>query len=911
MAVLAKLADNELIVYVAYLTYLLPWTLIASIPFITDQWKSVRDTRHDGIMQLILVATPMPYIIFYILLQNASRDYKEMFAASVGLCLSAFHIARTSSALCQIHAFRLWAISSITALHDFGIEYKLNPSFLDLLPCHCDEATSCFRCDPSILSSPEEVVDMILVNNTIVDNQLFHGSAKCYLQYRSIALRLSNNQFRGPVLFRVRRRFGLLVDYIRVFFLFSLHALKARFLEVVPFYKSDFNHRHSIVLVPQDPVELWLRWAVAFAAQGLPTWITNFRVARGAPVYEPIRHTDGSLGHTRTQNIPPQDRRDFFASELLAAASLHLMEGGGGKRAIKNPLLWDVWPMSSAMASGRMSKTEMLEMAIEKGLGLPFSAPQLKMPSNNLDGVDFGMGYWQYRFKLARVREQMPAGFGEEINQFDVEHLEWLTILVSLAAMSRDKMSEGENIDEDVMKREKKRKRGIRTPRTDKMKKQSSGSHTLSRTVEPENGIVRRASWNDVALRNLETQLGFEECVARSESEHRLTSRSMQYMSAFPSASVGVYSGMAGNNSVYRVSELIDLWLALANGGHAQDGTLGRLGWKVDGWQGVPSAQVGSMDLESLSVEERRNLFQSLERRHLEYWRSRDTALGSHEWEDIETVSFMGCSMEYVRRKLEMWAGANLRDQAKVWEPRMDLDARAVAGVRIELSEDLSSELVRAEHADYVMRRGVQVRLVWEIQQALVGEVMNGQSGPEKKEMMLLCILSYPGLQVSVVEEHQAFESWGESVEVETSSDTCMIPLDKLWKRKRRSSVGRSGRRDRPVGRWRVQIRAARGPQDVGVGMGFWVQEERTVVASVALFGGTDLRGDLFKWEWWRDAFEGVLEAAPMADASRSLHGARLALHVSSTRIGDVQCDGDGKAASWRGWRPFRDSFPY
>eukprot|EP00171_Calliarthron_tuberculosum_P002857 IDg2857t1 len=103
---LVCLANNPFIVFAAYIAAFLPLTVIYALDFISPKWKSVRKTRHEGIVYLFSSIPPLAYVIFYIHLQNLDKDYKEMAAATTAAVFCLVHIMRTIWGLVQLHVFQ-------------------------------------------------------------------------------------------------------------------------------------------------------------------------------------------------------------------------------------------------------------------------------------------------------------------------------------------------------------------------------------------------------------------------------------------------------------------------------------------------------------------------------------------------------------------------------------------------------------------------------------------------------------------------------------------------------------------------------------------------------------------------------------------------------------------------------------
>lgn len=711
-SVLAALADNELVVYIAYFTFLLPWTLIPSIPFVTSAWKSVRDTRYDGFLQIAVVSIPVPYMIFYILDQNASRDFKEMFAAVVGLSLSSLYILKTLSILHQLAIFREWAANNIQSLQAFGIPYTLNPTFS---PCRC-KAT----CESCTSLTPEKMADRLYVNETIIKSQLFNANATCYLQYRSSDLLIPRNVRSASFMHRVRSRFRLIGDHFMIFVTWIVDNIRAMLSLLSPLHSSTRSHR--VRSTPYDPVLLWLSWIIPFVAQGLSHWTIHFR----PPVYNrrfiSSRLPNGSLIAVEDHShIQISEEAPAFSAALLASASLHILEGGVAghaltpnssedgvglpcKMELRSPFLWD-WAQGSLMDSGIFSKEELLSHAISTGYGLPFDAPHLCNPPNHLDGVIEGMGYSQYTDKLARLCETMPAGFGDEISEMTIEHLEWLAIILCLGAQNRTSAN-----SETITPRSRKNDVSDSADDRDWTKPQWISDH-MSPALRNE---------SITAFATLQKQLGVEAIVLEHDGRTLGTTADLARISAAPLTCVGIGDIALGWSKALKASLLIDIWLSLNKGRIMGYGSCSKC---------LHNARSGILDRSVATLLEDEN-GQGTSSREL-------SKIGlSNEQKPGEHVLFLGVAMESIRFLLNSWADANPNRGANIWNPAV-CDLQAV-------------DFWWNGSADMMSRcpsRSAAVHMVWKMQEALL-KVLGNRASPRSSKTVMLCLLSFPRLYV-------------------------------------------------------------------------------------------------------------------------------------------------------------------
>lgn len=147
-----------------------------------------------------------------------------------------------------------------------------------------------------------QVADQLLVNETILDNQIMHGEVRCFLKYADTSLRGGHDND-SPVVSLLKSSY----QCVRVTLLWLFHQLCI---------SSGQGKNHMFEQVPFQPVNVWLSWSVAFASQGLGGWIKGFSVSedpRGQPGYDDMT-AEERFGK----------RAEYFASEVLSSAWLQL-----------------------------------------------------------------------------------------------------------------------------------------------------------------------------------------------------------------------------------------------------------------------------------------------------------------------------------------------------------------------------------------------------------------------------------------------------------------------------------------------------------------------------------------------------------------------------------------------------------
>lgn len=413
MTTLSELADHPAVVVTAYLFVFVSWTALASLDFISLQWKTVRNCRHDAQYHLFFAVGPTFTIAFYIIVQISARDFKEMSAALVALIFSLPHVARTVWAIAHLAFFLAWAANAIVALREHGIKFQLTST---------NKSSS--EMDGMDHGDPWDIADRLLVNDEVVDNQLLHGTPRCYLQLGDLDLRIQlNENLHGPQ--RISRHFAA-----RLFGVVRIVLESCRILVNYIMYSIGIGqYPKNLKQVSHDPVALWLTWATVFVAQGPSHWIEEFEVAT-TTVDEAPEHPLKQGNSKMEQKF--SKRRDYFAGEVLASATFHTMPRSSKENnmSFPNPFMLLYGSQCLDTANGRLTKTDLLMHAVYDGRALPF-------------GVKHDVsGYSAYGIKLQRVTESMPDHFGQAVLNFDVERLEWLSILLFIGSLSHADVGE-------------------------------------------------------------------------------------------------------------------------------------------------------------------------------------------------------------------------------------------------------------------------------------------------------------------------------------------------------------------------------------------------------------------------------------------------------------------------------------
>lgn len=848
-----KLAESFWFIVSAYMAAFVPWTIISNKDFISEKWKTVRNTRHAGYHNLFWSIIPFFYVILYCIIQGLAEDYKETCAAVVATLFAMLHMFRTLWGLWQLRSFRIWAENSIRALKTLGITYEL----------HGSGATRKKDCSAESLS-PAYIADHILINHQIVDNQIMHGNVHCFLSFGDDIDLLTHADdtihLWDPVLAAVR--------WFRIF----MAAVSDQFLRLI-----GKGKRRRFTQIPLRPVEIWARWASAFAAQGLREWISEFEAVLG-PESQSIRSCE-----TATEKLFQRGR--YFGAEVLASASLHLWSEFHPGVA-SSPFLWDAWKEDSHMSDGRLVKQELFQEAIRSGEALPFGTPHLRDLEDQGEYEErANFTYEPYRDFLHEFISELPVKsiYTTEIRHFDVGMLEWLTILLHLGTLSL-------RIDRRNSRKENSDQRSVGSSESTDSSESSSSSESSESTTENE-----KFSWidSDQAVATLKAQLNTaeERFLSKSKGAEKQTSLSdsRDIQSAFPLGFNLISLPSKVNRLVTKVGELVDVWMALVSGGQISF----LLNSLNEDWEqyclGVhntgTSIKTQPSELCQINVE--------LEKRRL----ARRIADPSHRYRFMDHfITFMGYRMESVRTSLARWVAAKEGKCGNEFFDKIDPLLVGDIQVPVHLSGPLSSLLGSTRRANALRRRSVQCRLIWELQNNLESTLMVKADFYEAVDtdqtfcvsLMMLFLLSFPSLTAAVHESSLAIEQ-------DEPEGCCCIRIEGA---QTRTLPCENGVFDADT---TVTIAPICGPQKFSV----VVSITTTGQCSMRVFAGQER----FQWEWWRDAFLGRLEGLKEWQKQLNIPCVELDLaekYAETPGISKLRTATHSSFQTWNEWTPFR-----
>lgn len=707
---LSELADHPGVVAAAYFLVFVPWTAVASLDFISAHWKSVRDSRHDAQYHLFFAICPLFLIVFYIVAQTSAGDYKEMAAAYVALIFSLHHVARTVWAIAQLHAFRSWAGHSILALREHGIEYKSQ----NCNPAHDDVW---------------DIADCLLVNEEVIDNQLLHGSPRCYLQIgNNLDVRVKMDAHLHGVQ-RILRNLAA-----RILNVTTIITIPARIVWHLVFYTAGvkgYEKANIVRQVPHEPIALWLTWATVFVSQGLSEWVNEFSVATPPDLSKSEETLEEKFLH----------RRAYFAGEVLASAIFHTMPPVSPKtcnKTIPNPFTLLHWDHGTDTAQGRLTKQDLLCHALLDGRALPFQTPHPHAKDKSES-----MGYSLFAIKLQRITEGMPDQFGLSILDFDVERLEWLAILLHIGLCSM----------------EQRHKSSSNSPG------KVDASPSTSVASEAPELVEEKLKTTDTAVRNLCHQLGFPK-TADDEADYVFP-----LQSAFPFPLLFNCIMLAPcNRLVTRCAEYVDAWLALNAGDDIlflQDQN--------------PFFHHSNFDEGRTWELERKGLYESfqsefqyqeaLERTRMDFQFARAGHRNSHL---DNSLTFMGYGMEQVRTVLAQRLHSSTDEfHCEEWED-VKLGKSITVGKLSDHVAEYLFQTFRGSLQDKDRISWIKTCTVTELQKCCEDYLSLARRGKsdEREVIVILTILSFPSLCVNLKEgKHVANEGNGEiAIEIDPSS---------------------------------------------------------------------------------------------------------------------------------------------
>ncbi|CDF32355.1 unnamed protein product [Chondrus crispus] len=766
------------------------------------------------------------------------------------------HVVRTLWGLWQLQLFVKWAVKSIKSLRALGIEYELNTGARTGYDGKKQtqngeereqETTNIGTTqepgntdDKEKVHSVAEIVDELWVSDELIENRVSHGNARCYIVFDKIEFRIDpkrRNVF--------RQRIVLL-----------LQALSIPFRYVYGIVQKWLGNGSipCFVQVPHEPEDVWLRWCVAFAAQGLNKWITEFTVA------PEVDDEDGAINNLERY----ERRREHLAGRVLATAGIQLWLGS-------------CLPLGEGKSL--LSKEDLLRRAMTSGRGMPFDAVQRNAVLRP------GKGYKAYERKLNRLINGIPVEFEEQVEELDIERVEWLAILLYIG---EERIGNG------------------------------SASRDSRRSEEYE-----KLEHDDLAIENMRAQLGMGNRTSGVDAAERRNAS----ICGFTMPERYFHEVSKENRLVTKVGDLVDCWLALIAGVQMQF-----LVSKDEEWLGRCLGQVEHDQETVVSVEgvemggmEKRG--SSLFMRHVrieEAMQAFQFGVVGQEFEQLEqTLTFMGYSLESVRTRLGRWVKANTDSQSGAWRPLMFQAGELISGWTEvgRVSNDVSRTLRQREGNAVLRDRAVQCRVVWELQCVLRERVSGMEGSPSSMVAVALCMVSFPSLVVMNTEEAseeisdtdvRSSEAGG--VAISENRDSVSVSFGNE-QRGRDAEEERKKRSEEmfvivPIcGPQRMRLQVQVGDDDdwsnrSGAG-------DRGCKVRVRLCRGAASRDERFEWGWWREAALGRMEGLRRWQknhgmCSPDLHAGHRNMTSGIVCVKPRAHKTGTEVEMWSGWEPFR-----
>lgn len=118
-----------------------------------------------------------------------------------------------------------------------------------------------------------------------------------------------------------------------------------------------------------------------------------------------------------------------------------------------------------------------------------------------------------------------------------------------------------------------------------------------------------------------------------------------------------------------------------------------------------------------------------------------------------QRMIFLGCNMECLRSSLATWVYHNPNYADSVWKPSLDGGGGSGLESFSFRTSDSFANCMRGDDWDVLMgERYIQMRLLWEPKNYLLNMLPAEGISPERPEAIILCLLSFPAIQCTIVE---------------------------------------------------------------------------------------------------------------------------------------------------------------
>ena len=127
---LKALADSSIFIILCYCFSFGPWGILFALDFISPNWRTIRHTRISGLIHIFFSIISLAVALFYLIVQRAAGDYKEMMASCVAAIVALYHISRTISGLAQLRAYIIWCRKAVYCLDKLNSVDKVHRNTL-------------------------------------------------------------------------------------------------------------------------------------------------------------------------------------------------------------------------------------------------------------------------------------------------------------------------------------------------------------------------------------------------------------------------------------------------------------------------------------------------------------------------------------------------------------------------------------------------------------------------------------------------------------------------------------------------------------------------------------------------------------------------------------------------------------
>lgn len=852
-----ELGNTRGVVTGVYLAVLLPWAFLYYHDFISERWCTIRRTFSNGIIHIIVITIPMPFIIYYIILQQelADPDFKEMYAAITALVLSVYHLARTIWGLIQLHHFRRWAINAAIALETASYKCALNVSYPDLSRIDLTD-------DSFTLLHESKLFDKFVGKNVF---RPFKFAIDYLRRHFLIRIRPSSDieQPSDPTVSTSeprcqahdlpdhhqvdRSRIASIIDKMMV----NSSIVDNEFTGSSAPYIS-INRRGE--LRPRKPEILFVRWAIAYLSQFGKQWLQDSK-------------------STPFASDSWESRRHLLATEVWGTSVLRMetecmsqtvpsyTTGNKGQKSFLSPHRWS--HLLNLKDDQLFNMNDVLRKCFMTGKGLPYECPLLQTEDDPLPPQNL------YIPLIKEACSHVPFHLFDFVDTMTPSQIEWFAIFISVGEWCG--CSPHLSSSQDIAKPENFE---LRRPR-------------------------QRLKPSDAPIRLLQNQLGLVDPPTLKQC-------------AYP-FNRGYGKQLWDNRGILQVSARVDNWLSLAMGhqlqfllnhrkekGRDDDNSLFAT---IPGLPHDLQVQARRAELEkSEECDDEGEAEQDIAKKRVkllssrrskcifEYHKSLENNRLRYQLADLDTrhfhleqgLSFMGCVAESVRSEIAEFCYQEKDGKADSWFPEIP-ETNVSIIISLQLSNCLRKIMMAGcSRSPDSFDSTIQERLLWECQNGIHEQLQlfpsRSEYGTQKRiEAMMLLLMGFPTIQV----EH--------------SQDAIVF-------------------KDNSLGHVFFKICPTAGPQPLEVlvkgSPDNATLDLRIVVAHDQLREVRNIHS-IFRWQDWRDAFEGRLSGKREWHRKHYMRHTRL--HHTSKKIScgiisrRISHDNpDRMVIVWEGWWPFR-----